>query len=278
MLRGSQFSAAARVSGAQNDPGGVKMNKKNLDVFALLQSCDVFAPLGAAQLRELSGKARIERYSEPTLLTMRGEMPDRIRYIVSGSIDLVLSTEDGGFSSMPMFEGRWATWLGCFGSQPLVHDLWSSHGATYVAFPCRDVQRVVNSNAASLRAVLEHVGEWTRFLTGLLLSFAAFGPEKRLVYLLLLASSSACAITKEGKPAAVTQTHISQFGFGSRQKVSRLLRGLADKGLIEMKYGGVTIPSRAKLEAYIAGEPLTPVMAGNPNWNLVAGLGARKTL
>ena len=123
-----------------------------------------------------------------------------------------------------------------------------------MAFPCRDVQKVIANNADALREVIEHVGEWTRFLTGWMLSFAAYGPEKRLVYLLLLASSDACSIAREGQPAAVTQTHISQFGFGSRQKVSRLLRGLADRGLIEMKYGGVVIPSRARLAKYISGQ------------------------
>jgi CRP-like cAMP-binding protein len=181
-------------------------------------------------------------------------MPQHIRFIVSGSIDLVLSTADGGFSCLPMFQGRWATWLGCFGSGPLVHDLWSSNSATYVALPCRDVLKAVENNPAALREVIEHVGEWTRFLTGWMLSFAAYGPEKRLVYLLLLASSNACAITREGQATAVTQTHLSQFGFGSRQKVSRLLRGLAGKGLISTRYGGVVIPSRAKLEAYMADE------------------------
>ncbi len=70
---------------------------------------------------------------------------------------------------------------------------------------------------------------------------------------LLLASSDAVALAREGHAAPVTQTHISQFGFGSRQRVSRLLRGLADKGLIEMKYGGVVIPSRLRLEAFLAG-------------------------
>ncbi len=228
------------------------MSSKSPDVLAILKSCSVFATLNDVQLREIAGKARIEQYSERTLLTMRGELPDYIRFIVSGSIDLVLSTEEGGYSSLPMFEGRWATWLGCFGSEPLVHDLWSSAPATFVAFPCRDVQKAIANNADALREVIEHVGEWTRFLTGWMLSFAAYGPEKRLVYLLLLASSNACAIAREGQPAAVTQTHISQFGFGSRQKVSRLLRGLADLGLIEMKYGGVVIPSRARLEKYIS--------------------------
>jgi CRP-like cAMP-binding protein len=228
------------------------MNNKIPDILDILKSCSVFATLTEAQLRELVGKARIEHYSERTLLTMRGELPEHIRFIVSGSIDLVLSTEEGGYSSLPMFEGRWATWLGCFGSEPLVHDLWSSAPGTFVALPCRDVQKAIANNPDALREVIEHVGEWTRFLTGWMLSFAAYGPEKRLVYLLLLASSNACAIAREGQPAAVTQTHISQFGFGSRQKVSRLLRGLADRGLIEMKYGGVMIPSRARLQKYIS--------------------------
>ncbi|MCI4678858.1 Crp/Fnr family transcriptional regulator [Rhodoblastus acidophilus] len=228
------------------------MNGKSIDILGVLKSCSVFATLTEAQRRELVGKARIEHYSERTLLTLRGELPDHIRYIASGSIDIVLSTAEGGFSSLPMLEGRWATWLGCFGSEPLVHDLWSSNNATYVAIPCRDVNKAVANNPEALLEVIEHVGEWTRFLTGWMLSFAAYGPEKRLVYLLLLASSDACAITQEGQETAVTQTHISQFGFGSRQKVSRLLRGLADKGLIEMRYGAVIIPSRARLHAYIA--------------------------
>ena len=228
------------------------MTPKLPDVIAVLKSCSVFATLGEAQLRELAGKARVERYSERTLLTLRGETPEYLRFIVQGSADLVLSTADGGYSSLPMFEGRWATWLGCFSAEPLVHDLWSSSPAVYVALPCRDVQKAVCNNPEALRQVIEHVGEWTRFLTGWMLSFAAYGAEQRIVYLLLLASSHACAIAKEGEPAAVTQTHISQFGFGSRQKVSRLLRGLSDKGLIEMKYGGVVIPSRARLEDYIA--------------------------
>lgn len=238
------------------------MNNSDIDILAILKSCSVFAKLTDAQLRELAGKARIEHYAERTLLSLRGESPDYIRYIVSGSVDLVLTTNDGGFSCLPMFEGRWTNWLGCFGTEPLVHDLWSSNSATYVALACRDVQKAVSDNADALREVIEQIGKWTRFLTGWMLSFAAYSPEKRLVYLLLLASSDACSITQEGLPAAVTQTHISQFGFGSRQKVSRLLRGLADKGLISMRYGGVIIPSRAKLEAYIADGNAPP--AGAP--------------
>lgn len=237
------------------------MNNKSIDALGALKRCPVFATLTDTQMRQLAGKARIEHFTERTLLTLRGEMPEHIRFIASGSIDLVLSTSEGGYSSLPMFEGRWATWLGCFGAEPLVHDLWSSNDATYVAFPCRDVRMAVANNPDALREVIEQVGDWTRFLTGWMLSFAASGPEKRLVYLLLLASSDACGITQEGRPTALTQTHISQFGFGSRQKVSRLLHGLAGKGLVEMRYGVVTISSRTGLQAYLADDNLPATRA-----------------
>jgi CRP-like cAMP-binding protein len=225
---------------------------KAIDIPAIMGKSRVFGCLSEAHRRDLAGKARVERYAERTLLALRGEMPEHIRYVVSGGIDLVLSTPDGGYSSLPIFQGRWSSWLGCMGAEPLVHDMWSTAPATYVAIPCRDVQKAIGGNAEAMRQVIEEIGELTRFLTGCVLSFVAYGPEKRIAYLLLLASSVACALTEEGRPVAITQTNISQFGFGSRQKVSRLLRSLAEKGLIEVKYGGVAIPSRARLQKFIA--------------------------
>ncbi len=237
------------------------MNNRNIDIPGILKRNRIFATLPESQLRELAGKARIEHFTKRTLLDLRGESPDHVRYIVSGSIELVLSTAEGGYSSLPIFEGHWMGWLGCFGAEAPVHDMWSSSNAICVALSCRDVKKIIANNPDALLAVIEQIGGWTRFLVGLVLSFAAFGPEKRLAYLLLLASSEACAITQEGQPTAVTQTHISQFGFGSRQKVSRLLRGLAEKGLVEMRYGVVVIPSRARLQAYVADDYLRARLA-----------------
>jgi CRP/FNR family transcriptional regulator, cyclic AMP receptor protein len=233
------------------------MIRTNPDPLAVLKSSPVFSMLSETQLRELAGKARVEHYGERTLLNQRGESPDYIRYICSGGVEVVLTTEEGGYSSLPIFEGRWATWLGCFGGEPPIYDLWSAASATIVAFPNRDIQKTLAGNTSALLKVIGELAEYTRFLTGLMLSFSAYRPEKRLVYLLLLASSSACGFAQEGQPTALTQTHISQFGFGSRQKVSRLLRSLADRGLIETKYGGVVIPSRARLEQFIT-QPTPP--------------------
>ena len=227
---------------------------KSIDLNELMESSKVFRHVTEQQRRELCGKARIEHYHERTLLTERDDWPEYLRYVVSGSIDLVLSTADGGYSSLPILPGKWVTWLGVFGAAPMLCDLWSSANATLVAIPVRDVQRLISGNAPALLDVVHLVGQWTYFLTGWALSHGAYGPEKRLVYLLLLASSDEVGLFREGRPAPVTQTHISYFGFGSRQRVSRLLRSLAEKGLIEMKYGGVLIPSRALLEVYLATE------------------------
>jgi CRP-like cAMP-binding protein len=228
---------------------------KTIDVAGLIESCSAFRHLTEQQRRELCGKARIEHYHERTLLTAREDRPEYLRYVVSGSIDLVLSTAEGRYSSLPILPGKWATWLGVFGAAPMLCDLWSSANATLVAIPVRDVQRLIGASAPALLEVLNLVGQWTRFLSGWALSHGAYGPEKRMVYLLLLASSDEVGLVQEGRPAPVTQTHISYLGFGSRQRVSRLLRGLAEEGLIEMKYGGVLIRSRAQLERFLAEDP-----------------------
>jgi CRP-like cAMP-binding protein len=236
------------------------MTHKSIDLSVIIRSCKVFGRLTEQERRELCGKARVEHYHERTLLTECGDRPEYLRYVVDGSIDYTLSTAEGGLSYLPILPGKWMSWIGVFGASPMTCDLWSSANATFVAIPSREVQRIVGANAAALLEVIDLVGEWTRLLTGWALSFAAFGPEKRLVYLLLLASSDAVALAHEGRAAPVTQTHLSQFGFGSRQRVSRLLRALAEKGLIEMKYGGVVIPSRLRLEAYLSSDA-TPAKA-----------------
>jgi len=230
------------------------MGHKSIDVASLIRACRVFGRLTEQERRELCGKARIEHYHDRTLLTERDDRPEYLRYVVEGSIDYTLSTAEGGVSYLPILPGKWMSWVGVLGTAPMMCDLWSSANATLVAIPARDVLRMVGANPAALLEVVDLIGEWTRLLTGWALSFAAFGPEKRLVYLLLLATSDSVALAREGQAAPVTQTHLSQFGFGSRQRVSRLLRGLADKGLIEMKYGGVVIPSRARLEGFLVGE------------------------
>ncbi|MCW2283863.1 CRP-like cAMP-binding protein [Rhodoblastus acidophilus] len=230
------------------------MGQKSIDIPAIVNGCRVFARLSEQERRELCGKARLEHYHERTLLTERDDRPEYLRYVVEGSLDYTLSTADGGYSYLPILPGKWMSWIGVFGTAPMMCDLWSSPNATLIALPARDLQRMVGANPAALLEVIDRVGEWTRLLTGWALSFAAFGPEKRLVYLLLLASSDGVALAREGHAAPVTQTHLSQFGFGSRQRVSRLLRGLSDKGLIQMRYGGVVIPSRVRLEAYLAGD------------------------
>lgn len=231
------------------------MSAKNIKVAEIIQGCSVFAALSEAERRELTTKARVEHFPERAMLSHRGEKPEYLRYVLSGSAELALSTSDGNFASLPLFHGMWATWIGCMSGKPPVHDLWCSANAHFIALPCRDIHRIVSANPIALLAVIELIGEWARLLTGWVLSYSAYGPEKRLIYMLLLASSGEVGPPEAGLRAALTQANISQFGFGSRQKVSRLLHGLDKKGLIRVGYGAVTIPSRARLQAFLDDEP-----------------------
>ena len=49
---------------------------------------------------------------------------------------------------------------------------------------------------------------------------------------------------------ALTQDRLAAMGLGTRQRVARLLRALAGRGLVEPGYGMLRIPSVPRLEAF----------------------------
>jgi CRP-like cAMP-binding protein len=223
---------------------------QEFDVLANLEHSEVFRLLPAEVLREVAVMARMERYHERTLLVPLGHVPEHIRYVISGSVDLTLSSADGRMASLPILPGQWATWLGCFSSSPVPHEIWSSKSAVFLAFPNHVVRKVVSSEPRAMLEVIEKICYTLRFLIAWTLSATAFSAEKRLAYLLLVASSGSAQTAPEAE-AAITQTQLAQLGFGSRQRVGRLLLNLKKHNLIDMKYGCIIIPSRENLKAFI---------------------------
>ena len=55
------------------------MTIKSIDLPAILRQSRVFACLNETQRRELAGKARVEHYTDRTLLALRGEIPGVIK-------------------------------------------------------------------------------------------------------------------------------------------------------------------------------------------------------
>ena len=221
------------------------------DVQEILNSSEVFQQLPKAALKELLVAARIERYEQRTLLVEKGQRPDHFRFILQGSIELISSTLDGRFTALPILSGSWASWLACFNASPLQYEVWAAKSTQCLALPRQLVCSAVSGSPDALLKVIDHIGETVRLLIAWTLGATVHSPEKRMGHLLLILSGAVGPSMKPAKHTAITQEQIGHIGFGSRQRVARLLRELEAKGLIEMRYGAVSVPSCERLSAFV---------------------------
>lgn len=227
------------------------MASHEFDFGRFRRSSAVFEKLPTDAVRELFAKGRIERYATRSLLVAQGIVPDHFRYVLEGHNDLTLSTPGGRYTTLPITSGQWATWLGCFSDRPLQHEMWSCKGAVHFALPRQAVRAAVDVSPEALLAVIEHIGETTRFLVAWTLGATLLAPEKRLAFLLLAAIGRETLSSAGEHEASLTQEQIGHLGFGSRQRVGRLLQALEAEGLVETRYGAILVPSRERLNAYV---------------------------
>lgn len=228
------------------------MSGKDTDPLEVLRSCTVFAGLDETALQALAGLARREKHSQRTLLVANRTTPQHLRFVVRGRVDLTLVSDDGRGASLPAGPGKWATWLGCFHPAPIEHEMWSASGSEYLAIPAAAVRKAVENDPRALKAVIGLIGDTTRLLIGWALASTLFTPEKRVAYALLAIVGGQKA-NEAAAPMRITQEHIGQMGLGTRQRVSRILKALADKGLVELSYGSVGVASVERLAAFIFG-------------------------
>jgi hypothetical protein len=233
------------------------MHKEEFDPQELLKSSEVFQLLPPETFRTLLNASRIERYEHRTLLVRQGQRQEHLRYIVNGHIHLTMSTADGKSTGLPIYSGGWATWAGCFSEKTMALEAWSSKSAVFVAFPCRLVRAEVTKYPEALVRVIEHIIDTNRFLLTWVLNERVHSPEKRLAFMLMALLRTTL---ERREQAVITQEEIGRLGFGSRQRVARLLRSLELQGLIEMRYGGVKVASWETLKAFISKKDRDDVM------------------
>ena len=136
---------------------------------------------------------------------------------------------------------------------PLPHDLWSSPSSLFVAFPKTLVRAAVNSNPDALIDAVDIIGRSLRALMGWHFAVTLASDEQRLAQLLVHLGERNCEAHADRSTAAITHEQIAQLGLGSRQRVARLLKELERRGLIEKRYGSVSIRSLSRLREFGVG-------------------------
>ena len=211
----------------------------------------VFAGLPPAELAALGALAAEARFDRPTLLAARGERPASLWPVLSGAVEIGLYSESGRTAQLaPILSGGWATWLACFQDQPLPHDLWTGPDTRLLAFPAAEVRALAARRPEVYPRLINRIGERMRDLIGWALAASLSDPERRLAYLLAVTARGLADGGDGPVTLRLTQDRIAAMGLGTRQRVARLLRALAARGLIFRGYGALEVPSLHRLEAF----------------------------
>lgn len=222
-------------------------------VVALLRRSPIFSVAPETELAALAALAVEARFEVPTLLVARGDCPQQLWHVLQGAVEIGLFSAKGRPARLaPIQPGGWATWISCFSQTPLPHDLWTTAGARLLAFPSAAVRSLSDRHPQIYPQLIARIGERMRDLIGWSLAASLSDPERRLAYLLAVTARDHTGAGDGPMALSLTQDRIAAMGLGSRQRVARLLRSLAARGLIATAYGAVSVRSVRALEAFAA--------------------------
>lgn len=222
------------------------------DALAALRQSYVFGVAPDDALLPLARLAKREHFEHETIVCRAGASLESIRYIEAGTIRASRVTETGVVVSLPpMMRGGWATWPGAFCDPPVPHDLVASPGTDCLAFPVRAIREISKAHPEIYPRVLEHVSAILRGLMTLILSTGADDQERALARAVLAGCRAESPVGDGPVTIEMTQEQIGRLGFGSRQRVAKLLRALENAGVLTARYGQVNVPSLKALEAFL---------------------------
>lgn len=227
---------------------------EDIDKSALLRS-SWLSDLPEEILQSAFACASVRTYNDGALIHARGAEADGFYTIASGAVRFTRATADGHASIIAVLDAP-----NCFGEISLFDGLPRSHdahaaGQTVLLFHSRtDFRKLLASHpqigerflrvlSMRLRATFDMVEE------------AAVAPlsqrlARRLLELAHIKPSALNAdVDARGRDVPLTQEDLGHLLGKSRQSISKILHGWEQKGLIQTKYGRISIKQPQALSA-----------------------------
>lgn len=135
------------------------------------------------------------------------------------------------------------------------HDLVADAGTQCIAFPAEAVRELARAHPEVDRRVIEELGAILRGLMTLIMTTGADDEEHALARAVLAGCRAANPSSDGPVTIEMTQEQIGRVGFGSRQRVARLLRSLEKAGVLTARYGQIVVPSQKRLEVFLGEAP-----------------------
>ena len=210
------------------------------DIYLYLRQNSLFSDLPEDALQEVAGFCRVRRFTDRQLIHARGDIPDGMFSIISGSVRATTSSDEGKEALLAIMEpGAWFGESSLFDGMPRAYHAHAQNDCELLFVPRSDIERLLDQRPQIYRNVVRLLCQRIRLSLVLLETNALLPLEGRLASrLLILAQIEEHSISHE---LHVTQEDLSQMLGITRQSISRVLKLWETQGIIERYYRGMRI-------------------------------------
>lgn len=191
-------------------------------------------------------------YAKKKVIIGQGAMQPHLFYIVEGLIEYTYIDNRGGESFLEVFGmGNIFNLQSVFGNDSAIGGFRTLTGCTVTSIPVEEVHWMLESNVSLAKELL---AEMARMEGGLVrrLHFCSLSAEFRVEWMLYsLAANSARLAPKQCVCIGLSQEDLARITSTTRVTVTKILRALREKNLIDTVYGGIIVRDLTALKSLI---------------------------
>lgn len=209
-------------------------------IRAYLRKNSLFSDLPEAALEEVAGFCRVRRFGDRQLIHARGDQPDGMYSVISGSVRATTSSDDGREALLAIMEpGGWFGESSLFDGLPRAYDAHAQGDCELLFVPRSGIEGLLERRPHIYRNIVRLLCQRIRLSLILLETNALLPLEGRLANrLLLLAQDGGEQITPELR---LSQEDLSQMLGTTRQSINRVLKLWESQKIVERHYRGLRI-------------------------------------
>lgn len=211
----------------------------------VLRRVPLFSELSPADFQRVMEVARERSYPKNSVILFEDDPGDALYVVGSGQVKVVLIGEDGREVILSVLgEGEFFGEMALIDDEPRSAHVIAMEDSTLVVLRREDFQPILNSTAAIAIALLRELSRRLRRVDEKVGSLVLLDVNGRVARLLL---EMADETGGERITRRLTHHTIAQMIGSSRETVSRTMRELVDKGMIEVGRKEILVKNRTAL-------------------------------
>jgi CRP/FNR family cyclic AMP-dependent transcriptional regulator len=218
-----------------------------VSVEATLQKVPLFSQLGPADLQRVLEVARERAYPKNSVILFEDDPGDALYVVRQGQVKVVLIGEDGREVILSVLgEGDFFGEMALIDDEPRSAHVIAMNDSTLLVLRREDFQGLLMQTPAIALAMLRELTRRLRRVDEKVGSLVLLDVNGRVARLLLDLAEEAGG---ERITRRLTHHTIAQMIGSSRETVSRTMRELVEKGMIEVSRRDIVIRDRSALES-----------------------------